>query len=204
MEDNLNYIEKYIEETKEIIEKIDKKEIDNFIKILYDIWKKDKKVITAGNGGSASTASHFASDLAKTVSNDSSKKEISSLKGFKSICMNDNPSLLTAWINDSGWENAYSGILNTFLEKEDAILLISVHGGSGWSGNLVKAIETARSKGAKVLGLVGFDGGQMKTLSDVCITIPKDSTPHTEGIHLVIQHLIVERLRQLINEEEEK
>ena len=197
---NKEYIEKYLLETEEVCEQINREDINNFINILFEAWKNRKRVFTMGNGGSSSTASHFASDLAKTVSNDSSMKEINSVKGFSTLCLNDNPALLTAWVNDSGWDNVYAGMLNTLLEKEDVILLVSVHGGSGWSGNLVKAIEIAKKKGAKILGLAGFDGGQMKKLSDCCVVVPKDSTPHTEGFHLVIQHLVIDRLRELVKE----
>lgn len=206
MEDNLSYIEDYLRETAEIVRDIDRNEINKFINILFDAWKNGKKIFTVGNGGSASTASHISADLAKTVANDSSQKEIREVRGFKSICLNDNPSLLTAWVNDSGWENAYTGMLNTFLEEGDILLLVSVHGGSGWSGNLVKAMEFAKQRNAKILSLAGFDGGKMKEVSDSCIVVPKNSTPHTEGFHGVIQHLFVERLRQLVNKflEEEK
>lgn len=197
---NEEYINKYLEETVEIAKNIDRKEIEKFINILFDAWKSGKKVITMGNGGSASTASHFAADLAKTVANDSSMKEISSKKGFKSMCLNDNPASLTAWINDSGWDKAYAGLLNTYLDEGDVILLVSVHGGSGWSGNLVQAMDIAKKRNAKILGLAGFDGGEMKKQSDSCVVVPKDSTPHTEGFHLVVQHLVVDRLRQLIQE----
>lgn len=198
---NKEYIEKFLKETSEIIENIDKKEIDKFMEILFETWKSGKKVITMGNGGSASTATHFAGDLSKTVANDSSMKEISSTKGFRAICLNDNVASLTAWINDSGWDKAYSGPLNTLLDEGDAILLISVHGGSGWSGNLVDAMNIAKKRKAKILGMAGFDGGKMKEMSDSCIVVPKNSTPQVEGFHCVVQHLVVERLRQLIQEE---
>lgn len=204
MEDNFSYINKYLEETSEIARNIDRNEIDRFINILFEAWKNNKKVLTMGNGGSSSTASHFASDLSKTIANDSSMKEISSTKGLRASCLNDNPALITAWINDSGWDNAYAGMLNTLLDEGDVILLVSVHGGSGWSGNLIKAIELTKSKNGKVLGLAGYDGGQMKKLSDSCIVVPKDSTPHTEGFHLVLQHLIVDRLRELVQKYSEE
>ena len=195
------YISKYLGEVEDICRKIDKKEIEKFINILFEAWKNGKKVITMGNGGSASTASHFTGDLLKTVANDSSQKEIrEGIKGFKTICLNDNQPALTAWINDSGWDKAYAGLLNTFLEEGDVILLVSVHGGSGWSGNLVQAMNLAKSRNAKILGLAGFDGGKMKEMSDACIVIPKDSTPHVEGFHCVVQHLIVDKLRELIND----
>ena len=195
---NKEFIEKYMEETKEITQDIDINEINKFIEILFGAWKDGKKVITMGNGGSASTASHFTGDLLKTVANDSSQKEIRNVKGFKSICLNDNQPALTAWINDSGWENAYAGLLNTLLEEGDVILLVSVHGGSGWSGNIVKAMELAKKKNAKIVGLAGFDGGKMKELSDSCIVVPKDSTPHVEGFHGVLQHCVIFRLKELI------
>jgi len=197
---NKEYIKNFLKETGEIIKEVDQEEIDKFIKILFETWKAGKKVITMGNGGSASTATHFAGDLVKTVANDSSMKEISNIKGFKAICLNDNSSSLTAWINDSGWDKAYSGLLNTFLEKGDVILLVSVHGGSGWSGNLVNAMELTKKRGGRILGLSGFDGGKLKEIADACVVVQKNSTPQVEGFHCVIQHLIVDRLRELINE----
>jgi len=196
----MEYIDKYLRETEEIIRDIDRKEIENFIDILFTAWKNKKKVVTMGNGGSASTASHFAGDLSKTVVNDSSMKDINKLRGFNAICLNDNQCALTAWINDFGWDKAYSGMLNTILEEGDIILLLSVHGGSGWSGNLVQAIDLAKKRGAKCIGLAGFDGGAMKKMCDSCIVVPKDSTPHTEGFHGVLQHLIVFRLKEMIDE----
>jgi len=198
---NEEFINEYLEGTAEIVENIDKEEISKFIEILFEAWKNGKKVISMGNGGSASTASHFTGDLSKTVINPSSEKEIVSYKkGFKAICLNDNPALLTAWINDCGWDKAYAGALNTLLEDGDVILLVSVHGGSGWSGNIVEAMKMARKRNAKILGLAGFDGGKLKEMADSCIVVPKDSTPHTEGFHGVLQHMIVQRLLELITE----
>ncbi len=198
---NKEFIDKYLEETSEIIKDIDREEIDKFINILFDSWKNEKKVIAMGNGGSASTASHFAGDVSKTIINPSSEKDVVNYKkGFHAMCLNDNPALLTAWINDCGWEKAYAGALNTLLENGDVILLVSVHGGSGWSGNIVEAMKIARKKNAKILGLAGFDGGKMKEMADSCIVVPKDSTPHTEGFHGVLQHMIVQKLLELIEE----
>jgi D-sedoheptulose 7-phosphate isomerase len=195
----IEFINKYLDETKEICNSINKEEISKFTNILFNTWKNGKKVITMGNGGSSSTASHFAGDLLKTVVNDSSMKEINSAKGFKAICLNDNQPALTAWINDSGWDRAYSGLLNTLLDEGDTILLVSVHGGSGWSGNVVHAMDFAKKRGAKIIGLAGFDGGKMKEMCDSCIVVPKDSTPHTEGFHGVLQHMIVFKLKEMID-----
>jgi len=198
---NKEFIEKYLKETAEISSIIDIKEVEKFIDILFEAWKNERKVITMGNGGSASTASHFAGDLSKTVINPSSEKEIvKHKKGFKAMCLNDNAALLTAWINDCGWEKAYSGALNTLLDEGDVILLISVHGGTGWSGNIVEAMKVAKEKNCKILGLAGFDGGKMKEMADACIVVPKNSTPHVEGFHGVLQHMIIQKLLELITE----
>ena len=192
-----------MKETCEIVSNVDRDEIDKFINILFDTWRQGKKVITMGNGGSASTASHFAADLSKTVVNPSSEKDITGNRGFRTLCLNDNPSALTAWVNDCGWDKAYAGFLHTYLDEGDVILLISVHGGSGWSSNIVQAIDLAKKRNAKVLGLAGFDGGKLKEMADACIVVPKDSTPHTEGFHVVLQHLIVDRLMNLIQESQQ-
>ncbi|MDP3881873.1 MAG: SIS domain-containing protein [Nanoarchaeota archaeon] len=200
MKTTQEYIEQYLKETEEICKAVNRKDIEDFTQILFEAWKNGKKVITIGNGGSASTASHFAGDLLKTVANDSSMKEVREVKGFRAICLTDNAAALTAWINDSGWDKTYVGLLNTLLDKDDVILLISVHGGSGWSGNMVQAMDFAKKKGAKIIGLAGFDGGKMKEMCDSCVVVPKDSTPHVEGFHGVLQHLIVFRLKELIED----
>ncbi len=194
------YIEKYLLETEEIAKKVNREDISNFIDILFNAWKSGRRIYTIGNGGSASTASHFAGDLLKTVVNDSSMKEISGTRGFKAACLNDNQPALTAWINDSGWDKAYAGLLHTLLDEQDVIILFSVHGGSGWSGNIVQAMNLAKQRNAKIIGMAGFDGGKMKEMCDSCIVVPKDSTPHTEGFHGVLQHLVIFRLKELVDD----
>lgn len=197
---NKDFIKNYLKETEEICQKVNQEDIEKFVNILFETWKNGKKVVTMGNGGSAANASHFAGDLSKTVSNDSSQKDITSVKGFNAICLNDNAAALTAWVNDVGWDKCYSGPLSTILEEGDTILMLSVHGGSGWSGNLVNAMNIAKERKAKMVGLAGFDGGKMKEMCDACVVVPKDSTPHTEGFHGVLQHLIIFRLKELIEE----
>jgi len=193
------FIEAYLKETTEIAMNVNRDDINKAIEILFEAWKNNKKIFTIGNGGSASTASHFAADLAKTVSHGSSDREVKEgKKGFIAFCLNDNPALTTAWINDSGWENVYFGQLSSLLDENDVLLILSVHGGSGWSGNIVKAMELAKKRNARIVGFAGYDGGMLKKLADACIVVPKDSTPHVEGFHSVLQHLIVFRLKEMI------
>jgi D-sedoheptulose 7-phosphate isomerase len=193
------YINQYLADVEDIIKKIDKKEINKAINILFDAWKNDKHVYFMGCGGSAGTASHFAADLSKTTMCKGKKR-------FKSISLVDNPSLTTAWINDEGWENVFKGQIENFMQPGDVVVGLSVHGGSGkgnalaWSQNLTKAMQYVKDNGGKAIGIAGFDGGAFKEITDACIIVPKDSTPLVEGFHGDLQHLIIFKLKEMIAE----
>jgi D-sedoheptulose 7-phosphate isomerase len=188
----------YLVEVSEIASKLDRKSIDRVIEILYNAWINDSQIFAIGNGGSASTATHFACDLNKWVSDKAEKK-------FRAFALVDNIPLVSALTNDNGWSDVYYEQLRNFYRKGDVVVAISVHGGSGsdkagaWSQNLLKAVKYAKDNGGKIVGLAGFDGGILKTAADECIVVPADSTPHVEGMHLVITHLICEQLRELIS-----
>ncbi len=188
----------YLEEVVEISQKLDRKTIDNAIDLLYTAWKNDSQIFAIGNGGSASTATHFACDLNKWVSDKAGRK-------FRAFALVDNIPLVSALTNDNGWSDIYYEQLRNFFRKGDVVVAISVHGGSGsdkagaWSQNLLKAVKYAKENGGKIIGLAGFDGGVLKTAADECIVVPANSTPHVEGMHLVITHLMCEQLRELIS-----
>ena len=200
---NNKEIENFLNESRHLLEIIDKEEIDKVIEILFEAWKNDKHVFSMGNGGSASTATHFASDLSKTVATEGKKR-------FKSIGLTDNIPLMSAWINDTGFENLFTGQLENMMEDGDVLVGFSVHGGSGsgdagiWSQNMLKAIKFAKEKGAKTIGLSGYDGGIMKKMCDACIVVPIESTPHVEGFHVVLNHLIIFTLKEKIKNYTEK
>jgi len=164
------------------------------IDILCHCWKQDGTVFTMGCGGSASTATHFAADLAKTVSVEN---------GFKAISLVDNIPLVSAWTNDFGWESVFEGQLKKWLTKDDVLVGFSVHGGNKqWSGNLTKAMLYAKKVGAKVIGFSGFDGGAMKELADACLVVPTSSevygTPVVEAMHVVLHHGLIFDLKGVI------
>ena len=188
----------YLEEVSDIASKIDRSSIDSSIELLVQAWKNDSQVFVIGNGGSASTSTHFACDLNKWVSDNASKK-------FRAFALVDNIPLVSALTNDNGWSDVYTEQLKNFFRKGDLLVAISVHGGSGsdragpWSQNLLKAVKYAKETGGKVIGLAGFDGGVLKTAADSCIVVPANSTPHVEGMHLVLTHLICEQLREKIS-----
>ena len=194
---NREFIESYLSEMKTVIGKMPVEDIDRAVELLFDAWQRGSQVFTCGNGGSASTATHFACDLSKTTIVEGKKR-------FKAYCLNDNIPLMTAIINDEGFDNLFYEQLKGRFEPGDVLVCISVHGGAGrdkaslWSQNLLKAMQYAGETGGKTIGLSGFDGGPMKDIADVCIVVPVDSTPHVESFHLVVEHLICASLRQKI------
>ncbi len=191
----INFIRSYFDDLKEIINKISRDDIGRVIQILDHARNDGRRVFIIGNGGSASTATHFACDLNKYTSVDGKKR-------FKAISLEDNIPLLTALVNDEGWDNAYSYQLENLMDDGDCLVAISVHGGTGkdkaalWSQNLLKAVKLVKSRGGKVVGLVGFDGGALREVSDASILVPIDSTPQVEGFHLVLTHLICSLIRE--------
>lgn len=196
---NADFIQSYLTETRKVAEMISVVEVDNAVETLLQAWKGGNRVFTCGNGGSASTATHFACDLAKTVAPPGKR-------GLRVECLNDNIPLMLALVNDEGFDNLYSEQLMTRAQQGDVLICISVHGGSGkdkagaWSQNLLKAMAYVSGIGGKTIGLSGFDGGAMKDLADVSVLVPVESTPQVESFHLVLEHLISSCLRQRLEE----
>jgi len=194
----VEFVNHYLQELVSITKRISQEDIDRVIELLYEAWRGDKQVFLAGNGGSASTAVHFASDLAKFTSVEGKRR-------FRAMSLTDNVPLVSALTNDLGWENIYIEQLMNLMREGDVFVAISVHGGSGadaaglWSQNLLKAAKFVKENGGKVVGLTGFDGGVLKQIADACIVVPINSTPHVEGFHVVLTHLICARLRELIS-----
>jgi D-sedoheptulose 7-phosphate isomerase len=168
---------------------------------LMNVWRNRRTVFVMGNGGSASTASHFAADLAKyTIVKDKPR--------FKVIGLTDNVPLVSAWTNDGGFSSIFAEQMTGWLEAGDALIGFSVHGGSGsgdagpWSQNMVRAMQLAKESGASVIGFSGFDGGAMGRMADYCVTVPvvvnELGTPIVESVHVFLHHLVVHSLRERI------
>jgi D-sedoheptulose 7-phosphate isomerase len=169
------------------------------VDMLYEAWLNGNTVFVMGNGGSASTATHFTCDLLKPTHQPGRGER------FKAVCLNDNIPVMSAWINDVGWDHLYVGQLEHLMQPGDVLVGFSVHGGSlgqgegMWSQNMPKAIKYAKDHGAKTIGIAGFDGGAMKQLCDAAIVVPADSTPHVEGLHLVVHHALMTALKERMN-----
>lgn len=176
LEDQIKTINE-LKKSKEIIEKI-------YVEI-KNAQKNSNKIFIMGNGGSASTSSHFVSDLLKT----SLTKEANRIKA---ISLTDNIPVVMAWANDTSFENIFHSQLENFLEKGDLVIGIS---GSGNSKNVIKAIEFANSKEAKTVCLLGKDGGKLAKISQSNLIIPNNDMLTIETMHLLICHLLTSLLR---------
>lgn len=190
----VEYVDKFLEGVIEICQNISQKDIDSFIRLLIKAWFEGRTIFICGNGGSASTASHFTADLNNCLS------DIQGAHMLRAICLNDNMARFSALVNDRGWENVYIEQLRNYFKPGDVVIAISVHGGSGkekagvWSQNLLKALKYAKDNGGQALGFSGFDGGAIKKICDVCIVVPYSTTPHVEGFHVVLHHLIYDAI----------
>jgi D-sedoheptulose 7-phosphate isomerase len=189
------YIDDYLAEVQTIASRIDRAAIEKTIDILIDIRRDKGRLFFLGVGGSAGNASHAVNDFRK-------------IAGIESYAPTDNVSELTARINDDGWETSFAAWLRgSKLNAKDGVFVLSVGGGSrekNVSVNLVKALEYTRQAGARILGIVGRDGGDTAKLADSCVIIPVVNpaaiTPHTEAFQSVIWHLIVTDPRIRISE----
>lgn len=194
------FIAGYFATTKETTDRLldnEMKNISAVIDTLFEAWKHGRQVFIFGNGGSASNASHFLCDIVKYTNVEGKPR-------FRGMCLNDNHGLVTAHINDNGWENLYVEQLKNHMNEGDVVIALSVHGGSGrdkagaWSQNLLKALDYANRNGARTIGFSGFDGGAFKEVASICVTVPVNSTPHVESFHALLHHLICDALKEKI------
>ncbi|MCX6222393.1 MAG: SIS domain-containing protein [Bacteroidia bacterium] len=181
-----NHIHQYFEQVQTIAGLIDKQQIESLANELINLRERNGRLFLLGVGGSAANCSHAVNDFRK-------------LCGIETYAPTDNVSELTARINDEGWDGALAGwLIGSKLKAKDAIFILSVGGGNAEkkvSVNLIKAIDLAKEKKAKIFGIVGRDGGYTKMTGDVVVLVPvvddRLVTPHSEAFQAVIWHCLV-------------
>lgn len=188
----------YYEQLIKGLEQVPAEDFEKVTNILLDAWENDKQVFIFGNGGSASTASHFACDLGKgTLTNIYDMTE----KRFKVISLNDNISMFTALANDLHYDDVFAQQLRHLLREGDIVIGISA---SGNSPNVVNAIKLAKGMNAKTIGFIGFDGGKMKALCDVTLHFPEKNYQRCEDAHLIFEHLLTSYIYEKKKNKENK
>ena len=175
------FTECFFQELQSCLNEVQVDQVKKAVEMLKEAYCQDKQIFFIGNGGSASTASHFATDLAKGVT-------IEGKRRFRALGLTDNVAMISAIGNDIGFEEVFSEQLKPLVNREDLVIVISA---SGNSPNVVNAVKFAKSKGAIVLGLVGFGGGIVQSIADQSIVLNSQHYGHVETVHLFLQHLIV-------------
>jgi D-sedoheptulose 7-phosphate isomerase len=157
-------------------------ELERLSESLFRAYRNDKQVFTLGNGGSSSTASHMAADLAKNTIG-------ANMHRFRIMSLNDNVPIMTALANDLGFEDVFAEQLINHIRAGDILLVVSA---SGNSPNVIKAMRYASSQSAEVAALLGFDGGIARRLADIALVVPSDHYGVIENAHLIINHILVD------------
>jgi D-sedoheptulose 7-phosphate isomerase len=160
--------------------------IDAIAKALEGAEKRGKQVFVMGNGGSAATASHIATDWSKTA-------ERVGKPLIRCMSLNDNVAFMTAIGNDLGYEHVFSRQMQNLLQRGDVVVIVS---GSGNSPNVIKAAEYAKEKGATTIGMTGFSGGKLRKIVDICLHIDSDQYGVIEDLHMAAGSILAFYLKQ--------
>jgi D-sedoheptulose 7-phosphate isomerase len=180
------YVKRYADEMRAVIgEAFLANGIARIIPIFLAARDSGRTLYFFGNGGSASTASHFVVDIGKATIRGDSRR-------FRCVALVDNVETLTAWANDSEYSKVFSEPLATLARAGDVAVAIS---GSGNSPNVLQAVEVAKKIGMTTIGLTGMGGGRLKDKVDVAVVVPSNSMQHIEDVHLLICHLLTAYFR---------
>jgi D-sedoheptulose 7-phosphate isomerase len=191
----MSYSNQHLNETIEIIQKIDIGKIDKIVDLIFELKTKGGRIFFLGVGGSAGNCSHAVNDFRKIV-------------GIESYAPTDNVSELTARTNDEGWNSIFVKWLKVSrISSKDMIFVLSVGGGNiekNISPNLVEALILAKEIGSTVVGIVGRDGGYTAQVADACVIIPtvntENITPHSEAFQAIVWHLLVSHPKLKLNQ----
>ena len=190
MEKTDKILHQYLTKQNLCLEKIlenDDNLVNNIISQLIQARNIGNKIYTFGNGGSASTASHFVSDLLKTTITKTDKR-------FMAISLTDNFAVNSAWANDVSYDDIFVEQLKNILTNNDIVIAFR---GSGNSLNVIKALEFAKDNGAITIGFTGMSGGKLSKICDYCYVVPSDNMLTIESFHIMLSHAIIFTLREL-------
>ncbi len=179
-------VRKYIQTMQETLGLLPVEKIEQLIDVLTEARLYGRQVFIMGNGGSASTASHFVCDLAKNTRHPN-------WPHFRVLGLTDNMAIFSAYANDEGYENVFAEQLGSLIKAHDVVIGISA---SGNSENVLRAIRLANKFGAYTVGFTGFSGGELARLSRLNIHVPLDSYEQVEDIHLILEHMVVSAIRE--------
>lgn len=189
----MDHIQNYISILQQTMDQLPTQLIVDVIRVLQYARVQGNQIFIMGNGGSATTSSHFVCDLAKNT------RRVG-LPHFRVIGLADNMSILSAYANDEGYENIFAQQLANLIRPGDVVIGISA---SGNSKNVINAIEEAQNHSAITIGFTGFDGGRLGQMVDINIHVQSNIIEHVEDVHLMLEHLIVKAIKEQAQPEAE-
>ena len=182
----------YLEQVSSSVARLPLAQIAAFAETVERAYRDDRQVFLIGNGGSASTASHMACDLAKNIY---PANALAGIRRFRVLSLTDNVALITALANDCGYDRVFAEQLSYYVRPGDLVIAISA---SGNSPNVLEALVAARGAGARTAALLGFDGGRARELADLSVVIDSGDYGHVEDAHLVVNHLVTAWMRRVV------
>lgn len=177
-------VSNYIKQHNLVMESLCLDELQAALELISNCHARNCRIAVCGNGGSALCASHYITDWNKMVHLGTGKK-------FNGICLNDNIGLITAYANDISYDKIFSEQVKNLLLPNDLLICVS---GSGNSKNVLEATRTAQNLGVKTLSIVGFDGGQLKSISDFSVWIKSFDMQICEDAHVLFGHIVMKYL----------
>jgi D-sedoheptulose 7-phosphate isomerase len=182
------YVRDYLNMLKDLLDAVNTREVEEVVSLLFDAYQNDRRLVLCGNGGSGATSSHLVCDFQKNILLDGGK-------AFEVVALTDSPALLSAWSNDTHFENVFAGQARTWLRRGDVLIAIS---GSGNSPNVLKAVEVANEVGATSIGFCGYGGGKLAKLASRSIVVDKRNMQQVEDLHMILGHVLFSALRDRI------
>ena len=181
----MHEIANYIANLRRVLDSLPTQSLDEMVALLLYARVHGNRVFFMGNGGSGSTASHFATDLGKGTAAAGKAR-------FKVVPLNDQQPTVSAYANDMGYETIFAEQLKAFIERGDIVIGLST---SGRSRNVLEAMKVARDAGAVRVGMTGFDGGLLRERVDLNLHVPENHTPRVEDAHHIMMHLICDCIK---------
>lgn len=182
----MNSFAQYFQDQQTILSRLSTETLAAILEIFEQARAERRHIFVFGNGGSASTASHFAADLGKNTVR-------SHMPRFQVTCLNDNMAIFSAYANDDGYECVFEEPLLSLADAGDVVVAISA---SGNSPNILRAVRAANTLGLTTIGLAGMTGGALAQLAQHCIVVPSHSYEHIEDAHLLLCHALITTIKQ--------
>jgi D-sedoheptulose 7-phosphate isomerase len=188
MNERRNHVANYLVTLRTLLDELPLDAVERVMEVFEQAYRENRTIFVCGNGGSATTASHWVCDFAKgTVAE--------GMPRLRMIGLGDNPALLTAYANDVGYDQVFSEPLRTYARPGDVVVLMTA---SGNSPNVLMAAQAARDAGAVTVGLIGFGGGKLASMVDHNITVSCREYGPVEDLHLVLDHILSMYMRAYI------